>query len=241
MSTVAVFRPDDGRLDDAVEALRAHGLDPHPDPMLAVEPTGAVPRSDADYVVLTSSTGVERAVAGDWTPGDAAVCAVGPTTASALRDAGYDVALVPDRHDSAGLVDALRERVDGARVEIARSDHGSDVLPAGLADAGAYVHETALYRLRRPPESGTSTEAAAAGDLDGAVFTSRLTVEHFVDAADERGVREAALGSLETAVVGAVGEPTAAALRDAGVPVDVQPDDADVEAVVAGVAAALDA
>ncbi|MHB9286981.1 uroporphyrinogen-III synthase [Halobacteriales archaeon Cl-PHB] len=227
--TVAVFRPDDDRLTDAVETLEALGAEPLADPMLAVDPTGALPRADADVVVLTSKTGAELAFEGNWVPGDATLAAIGETTADALEAAGYAVDLVPEEYSSTGLVDALEGSIDGDRVEVARSDHGSAVLLDGLEAAGAYVHETVLYRLVRPEGAGTSVEAAIAGDLDAALFTSSLTVEHFLDAAAERGDREAAVEGLTDAVVGAIGHPTRETAEAAGVTVDVVPDDADFE------------
>jgi uroporphyrinogen-III synthase len=225
----AVFRPDDERIEAAVDLLESLGADPVPDPMLRVEPTGETPREDADYAILTASTGVAVAVDAGWDPGEAAVCAIGPTTAGALREAGYDVALVPDDHSSSGLVAALGGRVDGARVEIARSAHGSSVLPDGLDAAGAYVHETHLYELVRPEGAGHSAELAADGDLDAALFTSSRTVEGFLGAAEERGVRAAAVDGLTDAVVGAIGDPTAETAREAGIAVDVVPEEADFE------------
>jgi uroporphyrinogen-III synthase len=225
--TVAVFRPDDGRLADAVETLEDLGAEPLPDPLLSVESTGARPRADADYVVFTSKTGAELVGAADWTPGTATVCAIGETTADALAAAGLDVDVVPAEFSSTGLVERLRAEVDGARVEVARSDHGSAVLLDGLEDAGAYVHETVLYRLTLPEAAGPSVDAAAAGDLDAVLFTSSLTVEHFLALADERGGREALLAGLEGARVGAIGEPTAETARAAGIQVDVVPPRAD--------------
>ena len=230
--TIAVFRPDDGRLADAVDVLESRGATPVPDPMLAIEPTGATPRTDADYVVLTSTTGVDLAVDADWSTGDAVVCAIGPTTADALREAGFDVDVVPTEYTSSGLVDELADAVDGARVEIARSDHGSAVLPDGLEAAGAYVHETVLYRLVRPAGSGESADRAAAGDLDAALFTSPLTVEHFLDAAADRGVAGDVRGGLESTVVAAIGEPTRQAAAELDLEVDVVPEDATFETLV---------
>jgi uroporphyrinogen-III synthase len=230
---VAVFRPDDGRLAAAVELIESLGGTPVPDPMLAVEPTGATPRTDADYAVLTSRTGVELAADADWDPGDAAVCAIGETTAARLRERDYAVDVVPEEYSSAGLVAALEAAVGGQRVEVARSDHGSDVLTDGLDAAGAYVHETVLYRLVRPETSGESAELAAAGDLDAALFTSSLTVEHFLDAAADRGVREAAVAGLNDAVVGAIGDPTRRTAEEHGVAVDVMPETAIFDSLAA--------
>ncbi|MFP9190171.1 uroporphyrinogen-III synthase [Natronosalvus vescus] len=229
--TVAVFRPDDERLEDAVELIDSLGATAVPDPMLAVEPTGSPPRTDADCVVLTSKTGAELVADAGWEPGEATVCAIGPRTADALREVGYDVDTVPEEYTSSGLVATLEGAVDGARVEVARSDHGSPVLLDGLEAAGAYVHETVLYRLVRPAGSGDSTERAAAGTLDAACFTSSLTVEHWLEAADERGNRDEALEGLTEATVGVIGEPTRETAADAGIDVDLVASEATFDAL----------
>ena len=238
--TVAVFRPDDERLAEAVSLLRELGGDPIADPMLTVEPTDERPREDAEYAILTSKTGVELATAAGWDPGETTVCAIGPATAAALGVAGYAVDVVPEVYTSAGLVEHLRGDVDGARIEVARSDHGSPVLLEGLGTAGAYVHETILYRLTRPAASGSSTELAAAGALDAACFTSSLTVEHFVEAAAERGLRDDALNGLEAAVVGVIGPPTSETLADHGIDADVVASEATFEVLARETLAALD-
>jgi uroporphyrinogen-III synthase len=235
---VAVFRPDDERLDAARTLLADLGVEPVADPMLAVEPTGATPR-DGEYVVFTSKTGAELVAAADWDPGDATVVAIGPKTAEALEAAGYAVDLVPDDYSSTGLVDLLADRTDGASVEVARSDHGSPVLLEGLRDAGATVHETVLYRLVRPEGAGESAELAAAGDLDAACFTSSLTVEHFLDAADARGLRAAAIVGLNAAVVGVIGDPTRETAESLGIDVDVVPAEATFEALARETVGAL--
>lgn len=237
---VAVFRPDDNRLREAVTLLESLGVEPLADPMLAIESTGEQPREDARYTIFTSKTGVELASEAGWTP-TGEVCAIGSSTAAALRDQGYTVNVVPEQFSSAGLVAALESRVDGARVEVARSDHGSDVLTDGLEDAGAYLHETILYRLIRPPDSGVSCEAAARRDLDGACFTSSLTVEHFLEAAAERELREAAVAGLNDAIVGCIGDPTRETAVAAGVEVDVVPDRAAFEALARAVVGRLSA
>ncbi|MFC5971740.1 uroporphyrinogen-III synthase [Halomarina salina] len=235
---VAVFRPADERLDRAVELLDSLGVRPVGDPMLAVAPTGVAPREDADYAILTSKTGVELVAEAGWRF-DGTLCAIGESTASALRDAGYAVDVVPEVFSSAGLVETLADRVSGTRVEVARSDHGSAVLTDGLNDAGAFVHETVLYRLTRPPDSGESVALAARGDLDAALFTSSLTVEHFLDAAAERGIHEDALAGLDAAVVGTIGDPTRTVAEAAGIDVDVVPETADFETMARAVVATL--
>ncbi|WP_440766405.1 uroporphyrinogen-III synthase [Natronorubrum sp. DTA7] len=226
---VAVFRPDDERIADAICLLEDLDADPVADPMLAVEPTDATPRTDADYVVFTSKTGVELVSEAGWEVSGETVCAIGPATADALRREGYAVDIVPEEFTSSGLVATLATEIDGARVEVARSDHGSPVLLDGFEDAGAYVHETILYRLVRPDGSGESAALAATGDLDAVCFTSSLTVEHFLEAAAERGIRAEALEGLTEATVGVIGAPTAETAAARGLDVDVVPDEATFE------------
>lgn len=236
--TVAVLRPDDERLQNAVELLDALGVKPMPDPMLAVDPTTRCPRSDAAFVVFTSKTGVE--LLEDWTSGDATVCAIGETTAAALRDAGHGVDIVPREYTSTGLVDALQDRVDGRLVEVARSDHGSAALPDGLWEAGAYVHETVLYRLSRPESAGVSVHLAADGELDAVLFTSSLTVEYFMDIAEEQAIADAVIDGLSAAVVGVIGEPTRETACERGISADVISEVADFEVLARSVAERLD-
>ncbi|MDZ7687591.1 MAG: uroporphyrinogen-III synthase [Halobacteriales archaeon] len=233
---VAFFRPADERAERAVESVREHGFEPLSDPLLKTVPTGATPRTDADYVVLTSVTGVE--IAADTVRGtDAVVCAVGPKTADALRDEGVEVSVVPDEYTSAGIVRALAERVEGARVEVARSDHGSDELLDGLNQAGAYVHETVLYKIVLPEGGGEATARALDdGTLDAALFTSSLTVEHLVEVLEETGV---GVDALEDVLVGVIGEPTRRTAESAGVDVDVVAEEETFESLVGAVAERL--
>ncbi len=234
LSRVAFFRPDDERAESAAELIRKLGAEPLSDPMLAIEPTGETPRSDAEYTILTSKTGAELVSEAGWTSAGELV-AIGTPTADVLEAVGYDVDRLPSEFSSAGLVAELATDAPGATIEVARSDHGSQVLLDGLNDAGAYVHETVLYRLVRPEGSGKSVRAAANGELAGACFTSSLTVEHFLDAADELGLQEGAVDGLNAAVVGAIGEPTRNTAAEYGIDVDVVPGTAEFDALAKAV------
>ncbi|NHX35255.1 MULTISPECIES: uroporphyrinogen-III synthase [Halolamina] len=231
---VAVFRPDDGRIDDAAARLDSLGAEPVPDPMLTIEPTGETP-PDADFVVLTSSTGVDTLADAGWEPGDAELCCIGPSTAEAAEAAGWTVDRVPAQYDSEGMVAELDGDVSGRTVALGRSDRASATMPEGLRAAGAEVSDTTLYRLRRPDDAGESAELAAEGRLDGAAFTASSTVEGFLRAADERGIRDAAVAGLDDAVVGAIAESPAETAREAGIEVDVVPEEADFEALARAV------
>ena len=140
---VAVFRPADERIETAGEVLRSLGAEPVADPMLEVDPTGAVPAA-APLVVFTSKTGVELAAEAGWGPGDADVAAIGPGTAAAGRQAGWAVEHVPEESTPAGRVAALRSRVAGERGTVARAGLRSDAPPDGLRDDGAGAGGTGL-------------------------------------------------------------------------------------------------
>lgn len=235
-SKVAFFRPADDREESAVEVVRQHGFEPLSDPLLETRPTGATPRTDAEYVVLTSVTGVGIA-AETVSESEALVCAVGPKTAEALRSKGVEVDIVPDEYTSAGLVDELAERVGGARVEVARSDHGSDELLDGLNGAGAYVHETVLYELVRPEGGGERTvKSLKRGEVDAVLFTSSLTVEHLVEALDEEG---AGRGTLDDTLVGVIGDPTRRTAEGLGVNVDAVAEEETFESLLEAAAERL--
>ena len=92
-----------------------------------------------------------------------------------------------------------------------------------------------MYGVVRPPDGGGSTALAAEGDLSGACFTSSLTVEHFLDAATERGVRDEAIAGLQRATVGAIGRPTEDAAESHGISVDVVPETADFQTLARAV------
>jgi len=191
--------------------------------MLTVSPTGQTP-DQAAYCIFTSKTGVEIAAKRGWQPGEATVCAVGQTTATALRERNYPVDVVPSTATSRGLVEALADEVAGQTVEIARSAHGSEVLINELEDAGATVHETQLYRVKRPPTAGQSVTLATEGVLDGILFTSPKTVDHFLEIARDRdSVIEVRRGFSHT-IVGVIGTPTERAARRYDVSVDVKPE-----------------
>jgi len=132
----------------------------------------------ADYCVFTSETGVELVATAGWEQRETTICAVGEQTATALRNQGYSVGVVPSTFTSTGLVDELAAEVKDQTIELARSAHGSDVLVEGLEAAGAVVTETQLYRLEQPATAGQSVSLAVNGELDGILFTSPKTVEH---------------------------------------------------------------
>lgn len=198
----------------------------------------AVLEGRADWVVFTGATGVQAVLDHAASQGKdrslvtainrVEVAAIGPRTEQALAAAGVRVTLVPDRTDSQGLVDALTDAgIRDAHIEIPRSDRGSEVLREGLTGAGAAsVHEFPAYTLTTAEDEDVLADAVTMirqGEVDGIVFTSALTAATFFELGSELDVTAA---DLKDVVVGAMGEPTAKALRAHGVEPDAVPDQA---------------
>lgn len=237
---VALFRPDDARMRRTATLVRDHGGEPLCDPMLSITPTGQLPPPDAPMTVFTSRTGVELTAAAGWTPTATQVVAVGAATADAAVAAGWPRPPTPPRYDSEALGAFIIDAAP-AHVVIARSDHGSAVLPEALSSAAVSHAEVVLYRLERPADAGVSVQATAAGEVDALAFTSSLTVEHFLEIAAAAGVEEAIMAQRPQLTVGAIGAPTAATLDAHGLDPDCTPTEATASALIEAIFETLDA
>jgi len=87
------------------------------------------------WLVFTSANGVQallrrlRQTGRDLRHlGGVQLAVIGPATAAALRDYHLEPDLMPETYNSEGLAAALRPRVAGQRVLLARADRGRDVL-----------------------------------------------------------------------------------------------------------------
>jgi len=106
-----------------------------------------------DWIVLTSSNGVEQLFSRLWeTGGDSRrlgnvkLAAIGPGTAGALEQFGLRADLIPETYRAEGLAEVLKPVVQGKKVLWARANRGRDVLPTELRAAGANLEEVVVYR-----------------------------------------------------------------------------------------------
>ena len=110
------------------------------------------------------------------------IAAIGPGTASALRDHGVIADIVPERFVAEGLVEALAG-VPVSRALVARAADARDVLPDALRERGAEVDVVALYETVAEPLSAAELERVAGADY--VTFTSSSTVRFFMAAAGD--------------------------------------------------------
>ena len=80
------------------------------------------------------------------------ICAIGPATAKAVQDFGFEVALMPEKFVAEGIVEALARHfgglplVAGHRILLPRALEAREVLPDALMAAGALVDVVPCYR-----------------------------------------------------------------------------------------------
>ncbi|HEY3335333.1 MAG TPA: hydroxymethylbilane synthase [Candidatus Limnocylindrales bacterium] len=139
--------------------------------------------------------------------------AVGDGSAAVLAAAGIDDPFIPFVADAATLARDL-PLIPGERVLLPRSDIADDALPAALRERGAAVTEVVAYRTVEAPDASRPRLAAAFDDgpLDAVVLTSGSTARGILALAADGEAR----ARLLAAPVIAIGEPSAAAAREAG-------------------------
>ena len=199
-------RPVEGELRAAVERIHEYAL------ICFTSPNGVRLFFDA----LAAAGADARALAG------AAVAAIGPGTASALKECGIVADVVPERFVAEALVEALEPvDVDGRRVLVARAADARDVLPDALRARGAEVDDVALYETVAEPLS--EAELAGLERATYVTFTSSSTVRFLI----ESGARPP-----EGARVVSIGPVTSATAGEHGLSVDVEAERHDIDGLV---------
>jgi uroporphyrinogen-III synthase len=184
------------------------------------------------WVVFTSANGVaafwERLNGG---AGGAAAglrfAAVGPATARALEKRGATAAFIPEEYVAESLAAGLGD-VAGRRILLPHAELAREVLADELRARGATVDEIAVYRtLPAAPDPAGLAELKRG--VEALTFTSGSAARNF-----------AALAGLPAAgprpVVACIGPVTAAAARQAGLPVDVVAAEFTLDGLVAALA-----
>lgn len=213
-----------GRASARVGALLSSAaLDPVYLPCIRVEPASVAVLDrlrreavDANWIVLTSRRAVEVLWPDSRMPSGPAVAAVGPSSAEAARSAGGRVQLVGEA-GAASLVRDLLPRVDGSSVVFPFARGTDPETVRSLADrAGRLVADAAYDTVPVPPGDDA---------VDAVIFGSPSAV---------RGWRLAR--TLDDLVAAAIGETTAACLRETGHPPAVVPGRPRMEMLVTALA-----
>ena len=158
------------------------------------------------------------------------ICTIGPATAATIEAMGIRVDLVPDSYISEGVVRAFADRdIQGRKILLPRAEAARDVIPDGLAALGAMVEVATVYRTVASDRRKEELEPLIRnGKVDIVTFTSPSTVFHFIDIMG-RDFR------LPPQVkIAAIGPVTAAAVKKAGLKVDILQETFTIEGLVDG-------
>jgi uroporphyrinogen III methyltransferase/synthase len=186
------------------------------------------------WIVFTSTYGVsffmcrlkERGKPGGMTPLPK-ICAIGPATARAVQEAGYEVSLVPERFVAEGIVEALASYsgglsdLSGQRILLPRAREGRDLLPAVLAASGVRVDVVPCYENVRAEFEESFLQAIRASKPSLIVFTSSSTVRNMIDIlGQEEGKR-----MLMESVIAVLGPVTANTAEAFGKRAEIVPEE----------------
>ena len=141
------------------------------------------------------------------------IAAVGPVTASVLRDRGVPVEVIANPHTAEGLVAALASRI--APGDVVLYPRAATVLPTlseGLRALGAQVVDAIAYQTRSAIVAPPLARAIERG-VDAVVFCSPSAVQ---------GAR-AYRSSIAQSTVACIGPSTERAARAEGLPVHIVP------------------
>jgi uroporphyrinogen-III synthase len=159
--------------------------------------------------------------------------AVGPATASAVAAEGFSVDHVAQEFLGAALARELSASLAGKKVLLPRSERGRPDLPNALKAVGAEVAEVVAYLTGGVGVIDPGVMRAIREDqVDVISFFSPSAIENMsADLGEELLSR---LGA--SAAVAAIGPVTAAALRNAGLPVAIEAPFATAESMAAAIA-----
>ena len=160
------------------------------------------------------------------------VVARGPKPVAALRELGVPITVtVPEPNTWRELVRALDERAAsvplmGRRVAVQEYGAQNAELVSALSERGAQVTRVPVYQWALPEDIRplqAAARAVAAGEIDVALFTTSIQVDHLLQVGAAMGLAEALRRALRKIVIASIGPATSEALREHGLEPDFEP------------------
>lgn len=154
------------------------------------------------------------------------VVARGPKPAAVLREMNVPITiLVPEPNTWRELLSVTEGRPERS---IAVQEYGrpSTELLNGLRARGATVTPVRVYQWELPEDTGPLREAAeriAAEEVDVALFTTSVQIDHLLRVAAEKGLEDYVRMALTKMLVASVGPATTEALEENGIHPDFEP------------------
>lgn len=226
--------------------LTEAGADVIPLPLIRVQP--AVDRENAaevfadlghyDWLIFTSGNGVKhffdlffRAFDDIRSLGFLRIAAVGDATARELRKLNLRADVVPRRSSAESLAEAMadHENLENLQILVVTGNRNRKTLTRRLEDERAIVDTLQVYRTElTPPEESRAMERFVTEGADAILFASSSAVESFHQHGD--GLKPTA--DARQPLFASIGPQTSKSLRDAGLAVDIESPEADLEVFV---------
>jgi uroporphyrinogen-III synthase len=161
------------------------------------------------------------------------VVARGPKSVRALQEFGVPISVtLPDPHTWQMLLRVFDEHprgfnAQGSRIAIQEYGASNEDLLTELRKRGADIFSVPVYRWALPEDLRPLREVLAAiaeGSARIALFTNAVQVDHVMQVAGESSSAETMKQALGEAVVCSVGPICSEALKQHGIPVDIEPE-----------------
>ncbi len=236
---IAVTRSQPGA-GDLARTLRSLGADAFEMPTIRIEPAPdkrefyelVAYAHTYDWLVFTSPNGADAFFRAFYeiykdarSLGGVRIAVVGPATADKVRANRFDVDLLPEKHVSTEIIPALQKEntVENLKILLVRGESANRDLPVELTRLGAIVDEAVAYRTLPESESNAGVARYRREGADLVTFTSASTALNFhsLGLPGKSGVRFASIGPV-----------TSRALRDLGLPVDIEARRHDIPGLV---------
>ncbi|MZH05359.1 MAG: uroporphyrinogen-III C-methyltransferase [Nitrospinae bacterium] len=239
--TVVVTRKGD-QAEGMIDRLRELGAEPFFFPVIeTVAPDDWAPLDEAlnhlsryDGLIFTSVNGVRfffqrlKEIQQDIRNlKDVRIYTIGPKTAEAVQELGMVVDVVPDEFVAESLLESIKD-IKGKRFLIPRAKVAREVLPVKLREMGAQVDVAPAYQTILPGlKSDTLAKRLKSGAIDVLTFTSSSTVKNFLALTGEPLLPE-----IKKTRIACIGPITAKTAEDAGLKVDILPEEYTVASLL---------
>lgn len=150
----------------------------------------------------------------------------GPKPIAVLRELKVPVTITVPEPNTWREVLAATEGRPERRIAVQEYGRPSAELIGGLRARGAEVTSVRVYQWDLPEDTGPLREAAeriAAEELDVALFTTSVQIDHLLRVAAEKGLEDYVRAAFSKMVVASVGPATTEALEDNGIHPDFEP------------------
>ena len=191
-----------------------------------------------DWIVFTSPNGVSaffnyffKGFEDVRALGNLRIAAVGPATASKLKELHLRVDAMPEEYVATKIAKAISafESVDNLRVLLMRAEVANEELPKELEELGAIVDDVACYRtVPETDDLNGAAERLLEGGAHWLTFTSSSTVENFHARFDLPKLKR----QFSQMRVVSIGPETSKTLQKLGVPPDAEAREHNISGLV---------